>query len=240
MAPDRKPLTTVENRMARVLLVNDHTGERATLSGLLRTAGFSVTAVGTALEGLRLVSSASPDLVVLGLGLPDLDGVAALRMMRSVCDAPIVVLIPRSGEPAIVEVFDAGADDSIVTPFSGDHLVARMRALLRRVRRLPTATPLVVGELRIDLLGRETRLGAQRLALSRKEFDLLTYLAERCGRVVSRRDLLTNVWHRHGADNDATVDVHVSWLRRKLGETAAHPRYLHTVRGVGHKLVAPR
>src|SRR5438128_7047347 len=121
--------------MVHVLLVDGVPAERAALSGFLVARGFSVTAVGTAVEGLRLITDEPPDLVLLGLGLPDLDGVTALRVVRGVCRSPIVVLVPRESEPVVVEAFDAGADDCVVGPFSGEHLAARVRALLRRAGR---------------------------------------------------------------------------------------------------------
>ena len=124
-------------------------------------------------------------------------------------------------------------------PFSGEHLAARIAALLRRAGRAAPAPVISVGGLSIDLARREALLDGRRLELSRREFDLLAYLAARPGVVVSRRELLTEVWHQSYGD-DQTIDVHVSWLRRKLGETAARPRYLHTVRGVGVMLDPPR
>jgi DNA-binding response OmpR family regulator len=138
-------------------------------------------------------------------------------------------------------VLDAGADDYVVKPFGPGQIEARIRAVLRRAAARGTAAAglLTVGGLRLDPDGHEATLDDAPLDLSRREFDLLHYLVLRAGQVVTRRDLLTHVWRLPYGGADKTVDVHVSWLRRKLGETAQHPRYLHTIRGVGIKLSPP-
>jgi DNA-binding response OmpR family regulator len=171
----------------------------------------------------------------LDLGLPDLDGGQALTMIRTVTATPVLVATARDEEAEIIRLLNAGADDYIVKPFSGEHLAARVAALLRRTGQQATTPFLTVGGLNVDLASREADLDGTRLDLSRREFDLLAYLAARPGQVVTRRELRTEVWRQSYGD-DQTIDVHVSWLRRKLGETAAVPRYLHTVRGVGVKL----
>jgi DNA-binding response OmpR family regulator len=127
----------------------------------------------------------------------------------------------------------------VVKPFSGEHLAARITALLRRSAPHSGAAVLSVAGLSVDLGRREAQLDGRRLELTRREFDLLAYLVARPGEVVTRRELRTEVWHQSYGD-DQTIDVHISWLRRKLGETAAAPRYLHTVRGVGVRLDSPR
>jgi DNA-binding response OmpR family regulator len=168
-----------------------------------------------------------------------MDGGDALRMMRGVCDTPVIVATARDDETEIVRLLNAGADDYLVKPFSSDHLAARLGAVLRRARgRDEVNEPLRVGDLVVDLERREASLGSRTLALTRKEFDLLAYLAAREGKVVPRAELLANLWNLPGHQDDQTLDVHLSWLRRKLGERAAAPRYLHTVRGVGFKLTA--
>lgn len=225
--------------MHSVLLVEDDDSIRAALRNALTEQGFAVVAVATAGEALRETAARPLDIVLLDLGLPDLDGTAALRMIRGVSSVPVIVVTARREETSVVRLFDAGADDYVVKPFSADHLVARMRALLRR-----TSTPsgveqpvIIAGELQIDLLGRNALFHGQHVNLTRREFDLLVYLAERPNRVVTRRELCDQVWASSEKASDQTIDVHLSWLRRKLGETAANPRYLHTVRGVGVKFV---
>jgi len=200
-----------------------------------------VASTTTALDALQQVVAAPPDLVILDLGLPGLDGYEALRMLRAISRIPVVVATARDDEGDIVRALDAGADDYLVKPFGPGQIDARIRAVLRRASAAETtgAAPVQVGGLRVDAQAREAALDGVALDLSRREFELLYYLASRAGEVVTKRDLLTHVWRLPYGGADKTVDVHVSWLRRKLGETAQEPRYLHTVRGVGIKLTAP-
>ena len=227
--------------MATVLLVEDDHVVRGAMLRSLTDRGHTVHAVATALEGLRRVAADAPDLVVLDLGLPDLDGADALRMLRGITDVPIIIATARDDEGEIVRLLRAGADDYMVKPFTGAHLDARVTSVLRRAGRASRTEPttLEVGRLRVDLGQRLAQLDGAPLNLTRKEFDLLAYLAARPGHVVSRRELLEEVWRQPSIGEDQTIDVHLYWLRRKMGETAAKPRYLHTVRGVGFRLVAP-
>ncbi|GDY31495.1 response regulator transcription factor [Gandjariella thermophila] len=226
--------------MATVLLVEDDQVVRAALTQALTDRGHLVRALGTAVDALREAATDEPDVVILDLGLPDLDGATTLRMLRGVTDAPVIIATARGDEANVVRMLNSGADDYVVKPFSSEHLAARITALLRRTAsRAPTSDVLVVGELRVDLTQRRVELAGKDLELTRREFDLLAYLAARPGNVVTRRELINAVWHQPHVTDDQTIDVHVSWLRRKLGESAARPRYLHTVRGVGLKLCAP-
>jgi DNA-binding response OmpR family regulator len=228
--------------MPLVLLVEDDPTLRGALTHALHDAGHAVRAVGSGLEALRVVTGARPDLIVLDLGLPDIDGADALRMVRAVCDVPVIVATARRSESDVIKLLNAGADDYVAKPFSSQHLAARINAVLRRGRAQPTdpaGTPLRVGGLSVDLAQRAAYLDGQALSLTRREFDLLAYLMARVGRVVTRRELVTEVWQQPYAGNEQTLDVHISWLRRKLGESAAAPRFLRTVRGVGVMLVAP-
>jgi two-component system, OmpR family, KDP operon response regulator KdpE len=179
--------------------------------------------------------------VVLDLGLPDLDGRDVLAMLRAVDDVPVIVATARDGDPEIVAVLEAGADDYLVKPFSGAQLHARIGAVLRRAGAGEDGDQaVIVGGLRVDPRSREATLDETKLELTPREFDLLYYLAAHPGQVVSKRELSTQVWQAPYGGADKTVDVHLSWLRRKLGETAQAPRFLHTVRGVGVKLSPPR
>jgi len=233
--------------MATVLVVEDDPAVRVALVRHLGAAGHAVRSAGAALDAIREVTQVGCDLVVLDLGLPDLDGAAALRMLRGVTDVPVVVATARDDDATIVRLLNNGADDYLVKPFTPEHLNARVAAVLRRARPhrpggdpdgAPASPPLRVGELSVDVRRRAAALAGERLDLTRREFDLLAYLAARPGEVVARGELLAAVWHQ-AYGGDQTIDVHLSWLRRKLGETAARPRYLHTVRGVGVKLEAP-
>jgi DNA-binding response OmpR family regulator len=225
--------------VANVLVVEDEPAVRTAVIRYLTEASHAVRSVGTALEALREVAQRRPDVVVLDLGLPDLPGAEALKMMRSICDVPVIVATAQDEEATIVALLNSGADDYLIKPFSGEHLNARLTALLRRTQRGTDQHLIAVGGLRMDLRRREATLDGVALDLVRREFDLLAFLAARPGEVVSRRELLAQVWQQPYGE-DQTIDVHLSWLRRKLGERAAAPRYLHTVRGVGVKLVQPQ
>ncbi|ARX83677.1 response regulator transcription factor [Streptomyces alboflavus] len=231
--------------MASVLVVEDDQFVRSALIRHLTDASHTVRSVGTALEALREVAHFRFDLVILDLGLPDLDGAEALKMLRGITDVPVIIATARDDEAEIVRLLNDGADDYLTKPFSVEHLSARMAAVLRRSRGSGSgngeATPrpvLQVGGLTVDPLRRQAQLDGARLDLTRREFDLLAFLAGRPGVVVPRKELLAEVWQQSYGD-DQTIDVHLSWLRRKLGETAANPRYLHTLRGVGVKLEPP-
>jgi DNA-binding response OmpR family regulator len=215
---------------------------RGSLARSLTNCGHTVHAVGTALEALRRVAAEAPDVVVLDLGLPDLDGADALRMLRGISDTPIIIATARDDESEIVRLLKAGADDYMVKPFTGAHLDARVTSVLRRSGRTAPVEPpstIEAGPLRVDVAQRQAYLNGTALALTRKEFDLLAYVAARPGRVVTRRELLEEVWRQPSVGDDQTIDVHLYWLRRKLGESAARPTFLHTVRGVGVRFAAP-
>lgn len=225
--------------MSRVTLIEDDLRIRQGLVRSLSQRGHDVRTATTAMEGLQLAIDHASDVIVLDLGLPDLDGRDLLKMIRAVSNVPIIVATARDDDAEIVRTLDAGADDYLVKPFSTEQLEARMRAVMRRNASATPDGTITVGELRIDQRSREVTLSGSPLALSRKEFELLALLASRAGQVVTKPELLAEVWRQPWAGADKTVDVHLSWLRKKLGETAAAPRYLHTIRGVGVKLVAP-
>ncbi|MEU6309363.1 response regulator transcription factor [Streptomyces sp. NPDC047014] len=238
--------------MPSVLVVEDDPSIRQSLIEVLAEHGYAVRSAADGFGALREVTQTPVDAVVLDLGLPDLDGGDALRMIRGISSVPVLVATARDDETEIIKLLNAGADDYMVKPFSGGQLVARLSAVLRRTSHgpaagagVPVATaadplrPVTVGELTVDPGARTAYLAGRELRLTRREFDLLAFLALHSGHVVSKRRLLTEVWREPYVD-DQTVDVHLSSLRRKLGERAAAPRYLLTVRGVGIKLVAPR
>jgi DNA-binding response OmpR family regulator len=223
----------------RVLVVEDDAAILTVLVRALTERGFAVSSAVAGLSGLQVALETSPDLVLLDLGLPDIDGMEILKMLRAVSSVPVIVATARDEESAIVDALNNGADDYVVKPFSAEHLDARIGALLRRSSPDQAARTMHVGELAVDTRSREARMAGRLLELSPKEFDLLAYLAARAGQVVTKRELLVEVWRQPYGGADKTVDVHMSWLRRKLGELANAPRYLHTVRGVGVKLVRP-
>jgi DNA-binding response OmpR family regulator len=225
--------------MASVLLIEDDPDLRRLVAGALAAGGHHVESAATGSEALTRVPGGAYDLIVLDLGLPDIDGRDLLRMIRAISAVPVIVATARGADDMVVSTLDAGADDYIVKPFSVEQLQARVRAVLRRRESSTTSGVLVVGSLSIDVAAREVRLAGTPIELSPKEFDVLRLLAERQGEVVSKRELLAEVWRQPYGGGDRTVDVHLSWLRKKLGESAGDARYLKTVHGVGVKLVVP-
>lgn len=225
--------------MTRVLVIEDDAAIGRLLRHSLTGAGNTVAVATDGTSGLTLAVQEQPDVVLLDLGLPDLDGRQVLRMLRAVSRVPVIVITAQDDDRTVVEALDAGADDYLVKPFGGEQLAARIRAVLRRAGT-PGADPVVrLGGLEVDPAARQVRLDGSPIELARKEFDLLWLLASRPGEVVTKREMLAEVWGLPFGGGDRTVDVHLSWLRRKLGETAAAPRYLHTVRGVGMRLAPP-
>ncbi len=226
--------------MPHVLVVEDDPTLRTALIRALTDRGYATTSAPTGMTGLAAAVDGRPDIVVLDLGLPDIDGTEVLRMLRAVSTVPVIVATARDDEGQIVRALDAGADDYLTKPFGTAQLDARIRAVMRRAATGDTRpAEIVVGALVIDPTARTATLDGAAIDLSAREFDLLRYLAERADHVVSKRELLTEVWRQAYGGADKTVDVHLSWLRRKLGETAQAPRYLHTVRSVGVRLAAP-
>ena len=227
--------------MVQVLIIEDDDRIRPLLMRSLDQRGYAVDSAVTGMQGLQRAIETRPDLVILDLGLPDVDGTQVLTMLRAVSEVPVIVASARDDDPSLVGCLDAGADDYVVKPYTTAQLEARIRAVLRRTAggRDPAAEP---GRRRPGARRRGTSHHSGRravLELSPREFDLLRHLAERAGEVVTKKELLSEVWHQAWGGSDKTVDVHLSWLRRKLGETAAEPQYLHTVRGVGVRLAAP-
>ncbi|MFT7648045.1 MAG: two-component system KDP operon response regulator KdpE [Candidatus Poriferisodalaceae bacterium] len=225
--------------MASVVIVEDDYQIRDLAVRALAGRGHVVWSEATGMGGLQSVIANQPDLVVLDLGLPDVDGSDVLGMIRAISQVPVVIATARDDDDEIVRLLDAGADEYVVKPYSGAELEARVRAILRRSAVVGPSNSLRVGGITIDLRARTAHLNGAEISLNRKEFDLLAYLATRAGEVVSRQEMYAEVWRQPYGGADKTIDVHVSWLRRKLGETAAEPRYLHTVRGVGAKLIDP-
>jgi len=225
--------------MPHLLVVEDDPQLRGALVRALRDHGHAVATAATGMSGLDAAVTHRPDLVVLDLGLPDVDGAQVLRMLRAVSDVPVIVATARDEERDMVAVLGSGADDYIVKPFGAAQLDARIKAVLRRLGAPEPEPSIQVGGLVVSPAAREVTLEGEAVELTPREFDLLCHLARRAGQVVSRRELLAEVWQQPLGGADKTVDVHLSWLRRKLGETAQRPRYLHTVRTVGVKLAAP-
>ena len=219
----------------RILLVEDDDGIATPLRAALAASGHEVRRVASGRAALE--AAWGVDAVVLDLGLPDLDGVEVCRRLRQEQgpDLPILVLTARTSETDVVVGLDAGADDYVTKPFRLAELQARLRALLRRAAaaRGPDDGQLRTRDLRLDLGARRVWQGERELELTAKEFDLLALLATNAGRVVTREQIAREVWQTRWLGGSKTLDVHVSSLRRKLGDDPTDPRYLTTVRGVG-------
>ena len=225
--------------MARILVIEDDQRIRELICEHLAGEGHTVTSESTGMDGLRATTSVAPDLLILDLGLPDLEGLDLLKMVRSVVEVPVLVLTAREDEITVLAAFDGGADDYVVKPVSGPQLSARVSALLRR-GGTEKADVLRVGGLEVRLDLRQATLDGSDLDLTAKEFDFLAFLAARPETVVSKEDLHAAVWKAPAGTEGRTVDVHLSTIRKKLGEKSDDERrYLHTVIGAGVRLVDP-
>lgn len=203
-----------------VVLIEDDPHIRRLAAESLAKDGFDVETAGGAMEGLQMVVAQKPDVVVLDLGLPDLDGVELLRMLRAISSVPVIVATAREGDSHVVAALDSGADDYLVKPYSVTQLAARIRAVLRRAETRNTEVPISIGGLKIDRQARDVTLEGVSLVLSPKEFDLLALLAERSGEVVTKRELLAEVWRQPYGGGDRTV---ASICRRSARSSASRP-----------------
>lgn len=220
-----------------VVVDADHRARRALVRDLT-AAGFGVSAAATGIAGVEQALGEPCDLVIATAPLADMEIRQFISMIRAVGELPVVFVVGNSDE--LVGALDAGADDATVAPAEPGEIAARVRAVMRRTSAHDDrAETLHVGGLVVDPETRQATVDGRDLDLSRKEFDVLVTLASRQGGVVSKRELLAEVWDQPYGGSDKTVDVHLSWLRKKLGESAADPRYLRTVRGVGVRLVDP-
>jgi DNA-binding response OmpR family regulator len=237
-------VSTSDSDRPRVLFVEDERSILEPFSRALAREGFDPVPARTVAEALAAAREAMPDVVLLDVMLPDGDGRDVLRELRKTSDVPVIMLTARGTETDRVVGLEIGADDYVVKPFSGAEVIARIRAVLRRTRSAPpapepTAAAVAVGPLTVDPAARRAHLDGEELQLSRKEFDLLADLIAHAGEVVKREDLMSRVWDENWFGSTKTLDVHVRWLRQKLGEESTDPRFIHTVRGVGFRFTAP-
>jgi len=224
--------------VAEVLIIEDDDRIRPLLVRGLRDLGHTVTSAPTGMAGLQLAVDSSPDLVVLDLGLPDVDGTQVLSMLRAVSTVPVIIASARDDDPSLVGALDAGADDYVVKPFNPKELVARVRTRLRPQRQADSGI-LKVADLEIDVDGHQVRRGAQPIALTPLEFELLVTLASKPNQVFSREMLLEQVWGYHYKADTRLVNVHVQRLRSKVELDVDSPVVVTTVRGVGYRAGAP-
>jgi len=224
--------------MSRILVIDDEPNLRHTVSYALKQEGYEVVSAGDGEEGLGLFASAAPDLVILDVMLPKVDGFEVCRRIRKTSRVPVLMLTARDTELDKVVGLEIGADDYLVKPFSMRELVARVRAMLRRsapVSDLTAPAQIEHDGLHIDTAKHRVMRDGQEITLRPKEFDLLVALARSPGQVFSREQLLNSVWGLDHAGDSRTVDTHVKNLREQLGENADAPRWIETLRGVGYR-----
>jgi two-component system, OmpR family, response regulator RegX3 len=218
-----------------VLLVEDEASISEPFSRALAREGFVPIVASTVAEARAALEERDPDIVLLDLMLPDGDGRELARELRAGSPLPIIMLTARGSEIDRVVGLELGADDYVVKPFAATEVIARIRAVLRRSRWRYPAERLTAGDVTVDIAARQAWLAERELSLTRKEFDLLARLARSAGHVVTREDLMSDVWDENWFGSTKTLDVHIAALRRKLGEDPAAPRHIQTVRGVGFR-----
>ena len=239
-APYRQDMESTDSP-PKILVIDDERALARMVANYMERAGYTTRLEHTGTDGLAAVRAWEPDVVILDLGLPGLDGMEVCRRLRTFSDAYVIMLTARDDEFDTVMGFSAGADDYVTKPFSTRALVSRVQAVLRRPRTRETAAEgaadqRTIGALRIDVDGHEAFLDGQVLALTPTEMSLLLTLSEHPKRAFSRRQLLDAVWGEHWVGDDHIVDVHIANLRRKLGDDPAQPAYVLTVRGVGYRM----
>ena len=228
-----------ESLRPRVLVVDDDDAIRRFLRISLAASGYEVVEARSGEQALAKAATETPALVVLDLGLPDIDGREVVARLRDWSQAPILILSVRADETDKVAALDAGANDYVVKPFGVQELLARVRALLRAMPKADAAAPALDFEgLRIDLAARTATVDDRAIALTRREFDLLALLARHVGKVLTQRQLLTELWGEAHATDSQYLRVYVGQLRQKLGDDPARPRFIRTEPGVGYRFVA--
>jgi DNA-binding response OmpR family regulator len=228
--------------MTRILLVDDEPLITDSLSYSLKREGFEVKAVGDGEQAMKEIGDFDPDLVVLDIMLPGMNGLEVCRRIRANKATPVIMLTARGEELDRILGLEVGADDYLAKPFSFRELLARIRSILRRVemdRQTSQFQPVNVGDITLDPIARRVFKGGQELQLSAREFDLLSILIRNSGRALSREELLAQVWGEDWIGDPRTLDVHVRWLRIKIEEDPAVPAYLQTVRGHGYRFAGP-
>jgi two-component system, OmpR family, KDP operon response regulator KdpE len=221
----------------QILLVDDEVSIQRAMTPLLRSRGYSVSVAGTGREALEMFKRDPADLVILDLGLPDIDGTEVCRQLRQQTDNPILVLSARGAEKDKVRALDEGADDYVTKPFGPEEFLARIRAALRRAAGTDGTAhgQLIRGELSIDFDRRRVRRGDVEVRLTPKEFELLTLLARHAGRVLTHRTILKSIWGTHSLDQPEHLRVLMGQLRRKIEIDPAKPQYLLTEPWVGYR-----
>ncbi|MBC8050488.1 MAG: response regulator [Chitinophagales bacterium] len=222
-----------------ILVVDDEPQIRKFLRISLNAHGYGVTEAGRGEDGIRKCALETPALVVLDLGLPDLDGLQVVRRIREWSEVPIIVLSVRATEQDKISALDHGANDYVTKPFGVGELLARVRAALRlREEALPDASDIAVGDLIIDFAQRRVRRDGADIRLTKKEFEILRVLARNAGRIVTHQQMLREIWGPAQEDDTHYLRIYVGHLRQKLGDDSANPRYIENEPGVGYRLMA--
>ncbi|HZP60058.1 MAG TPA: response regulator [Opitutaceae bacterium] len=222
--------------LPRVLVIDDEVQIRRLLRVTLESGGYAVSEAETGQLGLVEAAGVRPDGIVLDLGLPDMDGKDVLRRLREWSQVPVLVLTVRDTERETIAALDAGADDYLTKPFRGLELLARLRAVLRRSQPAPAETVVRFGDVEIDLAAHLVRRGGAEVKLSAKEYDLLRYLTQHRGRVVTHQQILRELWGPNAEKNTHYLWVYTTHLRQKLEENPHEPKYLKTEAGIGYRL----
>jgi DNA-binding response OmpR family regulator len=225
----------------KILVVDDEPLITESLEYSLKQEGFQVVVAHDGHQALDLAQEEAPDLIVLDIMLPGMDGWETCRRLRQESTVPIIMLTARGQEIDRVLGLEMGADDYLAKPFSFRELLARIRAVFRRMafEEAPKATQIEIGDVRLDVAAHKVFRKGQELTLTQKEYDLLQTLMSRAGRVVSRAELLDLVWGVEWLGDTRTLDVHIRWLREKIEENPSQPRHVQTVRGVGYRFATP-
>ncbi len=224
-----------KQKKQRILIVEDEADLRNTLKLNFKEQGYKVSTAADGRTGLEKAREKSPDVVILDLMLPGMDGISLVRALRQESDVPVLMLTARSSEMDKIVGLENGADDYLTKPFSLGELLARVRALLRRADRTSIHDVLASGEIELDLLSRRAWLQKKQLDLSPKEFSLLAELMRHERAVLSRDLLLTRIWGYDFVGDSRTVDVHIRWLREKIETNPSKPELIQTVRGIGYR-----
>jgi two-component system KDP operon response regulator KdpE len=222
-----------------ILIIEDEQPIRRFLRASLSNEGYRVTEAPSGMQGLQMATAQPPDMVILDLGLPDLDGQDVLQRLREWCTAPIIVLSARDQEPQKIKALDHGADDYVTKPFGTGELLARMRTALRHAHRTsPEETSVTIGDLRVDLAARVVKRGDEMVHLTPIEYKLLVTMIKQAGKVLTHRFLLREVWGPQDSQENHYLRVFVASLRRKLEDDPTRPRYIVTEQGVGYRFAA--
>lgn len=226
-----------ESPGGRILVIDDEHGIRRFLRAALQNQGYQISEAGTGFEGIQYVPTVRPEIVILDLGLPDMDGLDVIRSLREWTEIPIIVLTVRSDEADKINALDAGADDYLTKPFGPGELVARIRAAMRRAHKPETSAVFTLGDLEVDLARHSVMLSGDKVQLTPTEYDLLKTLIRYTDKLITHRQIIREVWGGASYDDEMhLLRVNISNLRRKLEPDPARPRYILTEPGIGYRL----